>query len=213
VPPTLANLVLRDARHSDHTAAVDILVGAFREGAVTRWAEPDPLSRAAQLLPYFAALLQHAAQHGIVRLAEADSLPVGVAVWYPYPPAGAAVDVHDLMPNDSDAPGCDGARRLARLEQALAERHRTGVAPQHHYLAYLGVTPSGQNRGVGTALLRDHHTHLDRTDTPAYLEANDPRNRALYQRLGYTDHGAPVTVGGCPPVHPMWRTPNPNDQR
>jgi hypothetical protein len=46
--------------------------------------------------------------------------------------------------------------------------------------------------------------------TPAYLAANGPRNRQLYQRLGYTDLGDPVTAHHGPPIFPMWWTPQPD---
>ena len=116
-------------------------------------------------------------------------------------------DVHDFPDTadaaDSDAPASDGALRLAHLEKALKDRH---PPTRHAYLAYLAVTPDQQNRGIGTELLRDHLTGLHRTGTPAYLEANDPRNRQLYLRHGFTDLGPAVTVDGCPPVQPMWCT-------
>jgi GNAT superfamily N-acetyltransferase len=91
------------------------------------------------------------------------------------------------------------------LEHALAGRHPRGR--RHDYLAYLAVMSARQNRGIGTALIRDHHTHLDHTATPAYLEANDPRNHRLYQRLGYTDYGPAIITAGSPPVWPMWYQP------
>lgn len=94
--------------------------------------------------------------------------------------------------------------RLDRLETLLGERHPVQVP--HFYLAHLGVHPAAQNAGVGTTLVVDQP---DRDHLPAYLEANDPRNRALYARLGFVDHGQPVTGHDGPPVFPMWRTPNP----
>jgi GNAT superfamily N-acetyltransferase len=130
----------------------------------------------------------------------------GVAVWYPRPAAADGIDVHDLAPADLDAEAGAAGDRLTALEQALKVRH---PAAPHQYLAYLAVTPHRQNRGIGTALLTDHHRLLDRAGTPAYLEANDPRNRARYTRHGYTDLGPPVTIDGGPPVWPMWRHPCP----
>ena len=208
--PTLANLVIRDAHPHDHPAAGDVLADAFHDGAVTAWAEPDPTSRAQQLRPYFTALLGHAATHGIIRLAQSDNAVVGAAVWFPHPGSSPVGDVHDLPHPGDDAPVSDGARRLGRLDQLLKARH---PATPHHHLAYLGVAITEQNRGIGTALIGEHHADLRATRTPAYLEANDPRNRELYRRLGYTDLGQPVTAHDGPPIFPMWWTPDPDSPR
>lgn len=78
-----------------------------------------------------------------------------------------------------------------------------------NHLAILAVHPGHQGRGIGTALLRAHHARLDQAGTPGYLEASSPRNRALYQRHGYTLRpGGPFHLpGGGPPMWPMWRAP------
>ena len=57
---------------------------------------------------------------------------------------------------------------------------------------FLAVRPDRQNVGIGSALLDRHHSRLDRAGIPAYLEANDPRNRDLYLRHGYTAVGDPA---------------------
>jgi hypothetical protein len=72
------------------------------------------------------------------------------------------------------------------------------------------VRASRRGLGIGSHLLEAHHILLDADGTPAYLEADDPRNRELWLRHGYTDVGAPVLVpgSGCP-IWPMWRHPDP----
>lgn len=42
---------------------------------------------------------------------------------------------------------------------------------------------------------------------PVYLEASTPRNRALYERHGFRDHGEPIPLPDGPRLQPMWRTP------
>ncbi|GGL11912.1 GNAT family N-acetyltransferase [Mangrovihabitans endophyticus] len=201
---TVLNAVVRDATTSDHTTAVEVLVGAFADGATACWAAPDPLLRTAVLDGYFTALLGHTLAYGTVRLAEIRQQVAGVAVWLPYPPAPGTPDVHDLGDEAADLTDpavMQAAQRLHALERLLRHRHPTTA---HHYLAYLGVHPAQQNRGVGNLLLHDHLTRLD-PDAPAYLEAGNPRCRRLYLRHGFTDHGEPVTTLGSPAVHPMWR--------
>jgi hypothetical protein len=167
--PPPADLLVRSALSGDHAAAVEVLVDALRHDAVLQWAEPDP-ERAVQLLHcYVGALLEQAAVHGTIRIAEAQGTPAGVAVWFPYPLDPGATDVHDLITAGTDGMlFTDNARSLGRLTQALKQRHP--VTP-HHYLACLGVCTSRQNRGIGTGLLADHRGGLDRLRAPAYLEA------------------------------------------
>jgi ribosomal protein S18 acetylase RimI-like enzyme len=82
------------------------------------------------------------------------------------------------------------------------------VHQPHHYLAFLAVHPDAQNRGIGSALLDRHHARLDRAGLPAYLEANDPRNRDLYLRHGYRVRSV-IDLPDGPPLRSMWRTPMP----
>ena len=201
-----ADLVVRSASSGDHITAVDVLVDALRHHTVLKYVEPDP-ERAAQLLhSHIGALLEHAAVHGTIRIATTEGAPVGVAVWFPYPLDPGATNVHDLAMASTDGMLFDdNTLRFGHLAQALKNRHP--AATPHHYLACLGVCASWQNRGIGTALLTDHRSGLDRLHTPAYLEAYDRHSQNLYRRLGYHDHGGPVTVDGSPPVQPMWYQP------
>ncbi|WP_199435287.1 hypothetical protein [Qaidamihabitans albus] len=40
---------------------------------------------------------------------------------------------------------------------------------------------------------------------PAYLEASSPRDRRLYERVGFTDLGDPIEPPDGPRLQPMWR--------
>ena len=180
----------------DITEAVAVLTAAFATGPVIDWAEPDPAARPGLLEPYFTALLQHTAGSGIVHLARTDAWIAGVAVWTPSSAAG--LDLDDLA---SSLPPSRAVHRLALLEKTVEQQRPGGV---YHRLAYLAVLPEQHNDGIGSQLL-DHHLHtLAAAQIPAYLEANHPRNRTLYQRHGFTDHAPPITVDGSPHIWPMW---------
>ena len=56
-------------------------------------------------------------------------------------------------------------------------------------------------------MLAHHHAALDQEVVPAYLEAADLRNRDLYLRHGYVDHGPPIQLPDGPRMYPMWRQP------
>jgi ribosomal protein S18 acetylase RimI-like enzyme len=96
----------------------------------------------------------------------------------------------------------DGVR-LLRILNLIESNH---PHDRHYYLPVIGVLPEWQGRGFGAALLRPMLERCDRERMPAYLEASSLRNRALYERNGFevTDE---LTVGGSPPLWPMWRKP------
>lgn len=81
--------------------------------------------------------------------------------------------------------GWQGLRRSLHLDRAVAAvRQRTAPAP-HWYLLALGVAPTQQGRGLGSALL---HPILARADTdglPCYLETFTADLVAFYQKQGF----------------------------
>jgi len=103
--------------------------------------------------------------------------------------------------------------RLPRVLRALAvlERgHPAGpaVAP-HYYLAFLGVDPVWQGRGLGGALLAPVLARCDSERVPAFLEASTPRSRALYERNGFIVSEEFELGRGAPAQWRMWREPRP----
>ncbi|MET8154403.1 hypothetical protein ACIBSW_33985 [Actinoplanes sp. NPDC049668] len=65
-----------------------------------------------------------------------------------------------------------------------------------HYLAFRGVRPDPQNRGIGSALRNRHHARLDRAGLPAHQEANDHHNRDVHLRQGHLSRPVNQTAGG-----------------
>ncbi len=195
-------------------AVTTVLTAAFHDGLVARWLTPDPTTRPALSQHYFHPIVTHAVEYGTVRLAiTSTGLVAGAALWLPWPPPPAATAQANSTPGPADQPPVDAAldavtRRLAILDGELTDRHPTDT---HQYLQYLGVHPSLHHRGIGSGLLTDHHQFLDHTGLPAYLEANDPRNRDLYQRHGYTALSRHIVLPDGPTIWPMWRHPNPAD--
>ncbi|CAN5905733.1 GNAT family N-acetyltransferase [soil metagenome] len=76
----------------------------------------------------------------------------------------------------------------------------------HWYLAFLGVEPSEQGKGLGSALLRPVLNRCDAEGVPAWLETTNERNLSLYERHGFR------VVDECdiprgPHFWGMWREP------
>ena len=74
------------------------------------------------------------------------------------------------------------------------------------YLPMIGVDPTQQSQGYGSALMQPVLTLCDRTQTPAYLEATSEKNAAFYQRHGFERLGT-IQVGTSPSLFPMLRQP------
>jgi ribosomal protein S18 acetylase RimI-like enzyme len=76
----------------------------------------------------------------------------------------------------------------------------------HWYLPLIGVDPSHQGKGYGSALLQHALISCDRNHTLAYLESSNPKNISLYEQHGFTLLGT-IQVGTSPPLFPMLRKP------
>jgi GNAT superfamily N-acetyltransferase len=99
-------------------------------------------------------------------------------------------------------------RLLPRMLRALAVVESNHPTEPHYYLPLVGVEPGWRGRGLGSALLRPVLQRCDEERMPAYLEATSPRNRALYERHGFSVTEQFTLGPGSPPLWRMWRTPN-----
>ena len=78
--------------------------------------------------------------------------------------------------------GVRGSLRGLALGEKLDALHPSGP---HAHLVFLGVAPSAQGRGVGSAILKATLAPLDAGAITAILEATTERNVALYRRHGF----------------------------
>lgn len=200
----IQDLVIRDVAPVDTAEITGLVAAAMWDGPVARWLQPDPGVRRRDSSPYFAIFVEHAVRCGeVYATADPDSGRLsGVALWFPLtshipPPADYEHRLKETAGSAFD--------RACELDAALDAHHP--IEP-HHYLAFLAVHPDHQNRGIGSALLDRHHARLDRAGIPAYLEANDPRNRDLYFRHGYQVRSV-IQLPDGPPLWTMWRPPMP----
>jgi ribosomal protein S18 acetylase RimI-like enzyme len=76
----------------------------------------------------------------------------------------------------------------------------------HWHLAFVGVDPAHQGRGLGSALLRHTLARVDAERLHAYLESSNPANVPLYRRHGF-EVIREIRVAGSPAVIPMVRRP------
>ncbi|HEY8300341.1 MAG TPA: GNAT family N-acetyltransferase [Jatrophihabitans sp.] len=96
-------------------------------------------------------------------------------------------------------------RRTALATRVLATMVDHHPREPHWYLLYLGTAAAAQGTGRGSTLLRAVLDQCDTQGLPAYLEATNERNRALYRRHGFRDRDRLPLPAGGPPLYPMWR--------
>jgi GNAT superfamily N-acetyltransferase len=200
----IQELVIRDVAPVDTGGIAGLVAAAMWDGPVARWLATDPLERRIKSPEYFSIFVEHAVRYGeVYTTADADTGRLyGVALWLPRTSLSPTPADHDRRLKEVAGSAFD---RHRELDAALEAHH---PLEPHHYLAYLAVHPDQQNRGIGSALLNRHHARLDRPGIPAYLEANDPRNRDLYLRHGYVIRSV-IRLPEGPPLWTMWRAPMP----
>jgi GNAT superfamily N-acetyltransferase len=190
---------IRRAGPADAAGVAELIATAFLPLAAVNWLIPEPAHRRRILSADFRILVEHALEYGVVDVV--DELDAA-AVWFdrtrpaPEPP--------DYDGRVSAACG-EWADRFRVLDELFEANH---PEPPHHHLALLAVHPKRQRNGLGSALLHHHHDTLDRTATPAYLEASSPGSRDLYLRHGYELREAFALPDGTL-FWPMWRQVRP----
>jgi ribosomal protein S18 acetylase RimI-like enzyme len=189
---------------ADLTLAGDLIAGALHDARPNQYLVPDPARRQPIMSGFFRLLAEHAAcGAGEVLLLEQDGQIPAVTVWVDH--TTDPLPVPDYDQRLAEIVPLELRPRFAHLDKTLAENHP--VQP-HAYLAFVAVRRADQGKGLGTALLTATHHRLDMQGVPAYLEATDAINQALYRRLGYTDLGT-FTLEDGSPFHAMWRFATP----
>jgi GNAT superfamily N-acetyltransferase len=196
------NPQIRPATKDDHEMAAETLALAFAEDPAWAHLLPEPAKRAERLLAFFTAELENLLPEYRQLWIAADGS--GAAVWAR--PGRWRVPFSRTMRASRHMAGVFGKRLPLALWSQLRFERRHPRTP-HWYLNYLGVEPRRQGRGIGAALLAPVLGQCDREATPAHLEASTERNRALYERHGFTLTGSFDMPGGGPPLREMWRDP------
>lgn len=93
---------------------------------------------------------------------------------------------------------------LLRDLNQMEKMHPQGTP--HWYLGFIGVSPSEQGTGIGSALLRPVLEQCDAERIPAYVENSNEQNLGFYVKNGFK------VVSECdirkgPRLWGMWRVP------
>jgi len=75
----------------------------------------------------------------------------------------------------------------------------------HFYLSLSATSAAHRGPGYGLGLLAGNLRRIDEAGMPAYLEASNPANVALYERHGFEVRGSFTLPGDGPEAFTMWR--------
>jgi GNAT superfamily N-acetyltransferase len=200
----VTNPEIRLATAKDATRTAELIADAFFTLDATAWLVPDPHERALVLPADFEIYVDHALTHGEIQLIEDDAGHLAAAaVWFPQ--LTGPTPEPDNYDDQLTAACGTYADRFRTLDQLFEDNHPHTYP--HHHLAYLATRPDQQRHGLGSALLRLHHSRLDHSVIPAFLQASSEQARKLYERHGYKCLGDPFYLSDGAAFWPMWREP------
>lgn len=163
----------------DAPAAARALAAAFADTAFTAQSIPQDhrLARMEQL--HLMLIMELALPYGMLFVS--DDL-LAASLWVA-PAAQDADGILDAM--EATIEQIAGAAFVAANRRSKVAMAEHAPAEPSWYLASVGVTPSAQGSGLGTAVIRPGLAVADVQGVPVYLETSTPRNLVLYRRLGF----------------------------
>ena len=182
---------------SDEAPIIDVLVRANWADPAARWVWPDPQQFLMHFPSFVRAFGGKAFAHGSAYYVDGYR---GAALWLPpevYP------DEDELVTLVQSTVSEQIQKDFFAVFDQMGRYHPN---EPHWYLPLMGVDPSQQNKGFGSALLQHTLIRVDRDNRLAYLESSNPRNIPLYNRHGFELLGT-IQSGKSPSIAPMLRRP------
>jgi ribosomal protein S18 acetylase RimI-like enzyme len=183
--------------------ASDVLAQAFFDDPAWVWMFPDRRRRA-RLLPW---LFRIGFDMTAADVWANTGRVHGAARWLP--PGRPSIRVGPTLRGLALTPlrlGTTTGRFLAYGRAVELLRARVAGGP-HWYLAGIGVAPSHQREGIGSALLRPGIEGAARDHVPAVLLTNSEENLSFYERNGFRTVSEADTPPGGPHCWAMVRHP------
>lgn len=164
--------------------ATQAMSEAFAEDPLARYLQPDE----SKLRPFNDWFFERSLNYGLMwGDVWADSEAQGAAAW--------------LRPGETDMTfwrtfragfmtlpfkaGLSGMSRFNHLDKVLERMRKASIKGRYWYLMLLGVSPSAQGSGLGSALVKTGTDRADDDGVPCYLETETKQNVEFYQRRGF----------------------------
>ena len=185
------------ATASDEAAIVDVLVRANLADPASRWLWPDPQQFLLHFPSFVKAFGGRAFAHRSAYYVDGYS---GATLWLP---PNVNPDEDSLVTLVQRTVSDQIQKDFFAVFEQMGRYH---PSEPHWYLPLMGVDPSQQGKGLGSALLQYTLMQFDRDNKLAYLESSNPRNIPLYKRHGFELLGS-IQIGTSPSIAPMLRRP------
>ena len=204
----MPELLVSTIRAGEVPSAARVMANAFADSPRFRFLVPNDAQRKSNLRWYWGAVIRASLRSGgtvqVVR-EEPSHLPLGVAIWEP--PGHRKHSALALLRSGLWATpmrlGVSAYLRRRSLSSVLAALAPPGPCWR---LNAIGVDPSQQRLGLGTALLRWMLARVDSDGLPAFLDTSAPDNLAYYERFGF-EVTAEATLPNGIPLWGMTRQP------
>ena len=210
----MAEPLVSPIRADQVPSAARVLANAFTDAPRFQYLLPGDAQRHAKLTWYWGAIIHACIQSGwLVQVVGGDACSAvrAVAIWEP--PQQVKHSLLTLVRSGLMAAplrlGLPAYRRRRALSRLLAE-----LDPPHPcwYLDTIGVEPSEQRTGLGTALLSTMLLKIDEQALPSFLDTSAPDNLGYYERFGFRVT-AELSLPNGLPLWGMTRPPRSSQQR
>ena len=207
---TLISLI----RAAQVPSAARVLANAFADAPRFEYLLSGDARRHPKLTWYWGAVIRACIQSGwTIQVVGGDTRSTvrAVAIWEP--PQQVKHSILTLVRSGLMAAplrlGLPANRRRRALVRLLAE-----LDPPHPcwYLDTIGVEPSEQRTGLGTALLSTMLLRIDEQALPSFLDTSAPDNIGYYERFGFRVTAESSLPNGLP-LWGMTRPPCSSEQR
>ncbi len=165
-------------------AAGECLTRAFLPDPLWSRLFPDRDRRLDRLTALFTGMARSSVYGGLPLATPSIS---AVALWQPPRHPRLLPALRSGLPMQRFVLGLTGEerRRFLAVVSRLDERRATLMAYPHWYLEVIGVEPTYQGEGLGSALVSDGLTRADEDELPTYLETQSEVNVAFYTGFGF----------------------------
>lgn len=170
---------------SDIPGCAAVLADAFDRDPLQVYMMPDPAVRQRVSPKQLEASVRYGFLYGLVLKTSGDCR--GTAVWLrpgetdfsaSRAEAAGMVAAAGLM-------GPEASQRSFRIWRLFSQIRAKEAGARHWYLMVIGVLPTHQGQGIGSALMRPVLAQADMEGLPCFVETVQPRNQPLYERQGF----------------------------
>ncbi len=195
----------RKAARAEIGPLADLLTEAFMDDPVLQWTLRDGRAFPHALHRYFDFALAEQCAPSDLMFVSGDDMRAA-AIWLPPSDLGVLAtpprEMLRLIPKFLPILGISRLHRAMSLAMAMDAHH---PHEPHWYLYFLGVPPSSQGQGLGSAMMDATMPMVDAQRLPAYLDNSNERNIKLYERYGFRVISEYRAREDAPPIWGMWR--------